>query len=147
MKVNIKRIDNSLPMPQYATSGSVCFDLYSRLDITIKPREVYLVPTNFIIQVPEGYFLLVAPRSSTPVKKGLLIPNGIGIIDQDFHGPEDEILFEAYNFTEQEVPVKRGERLAQATLIPIQKAEFTEVNEMKKLNRGGFGSTGRLGIK
>lgn len=142
MKIKIKRIDPSLPLPSYATPGSVCFDLYARKEIHIQPHEVVLIPTNIIVDVPVGYFLLIASRSSTPKKKGLLIPNGIGVIDQDYHGPDDEILFEAFNFTDKEVLVTKGDRLAQACLVSIAKAEFTEVKVMKAENRGGIGSTG-----
>ncbi|MBI2145131.1 dUTP diphosphatase, partial [Candidatus Woesearchaeota archaeon] len=60
MKVKIKRIDKSLPLPQYQTSGSVGFDIYSREDIEIRPREIALIPGNIIVETPQGYMLLVA---------------------------------------------------------------------------------------
>lgn len=140
MKVKIKLVDKSLPLPQYHTSGAVAFDLYARHDLIIPPKEIARIPTNLIIAVPEGYMLYLKDRSSTAKKKGLIVT--AGVIDQDFHGPEDEILFQVYNFTKQEVLVKKGERIGQGIFIKIDRAEWEEVVEdIKSFSRGGFGST------
>lgn len=142
MQVKIKRIDSSLPLPAYQTSGAVAFDLYSREDMIIKPKTIALVPTNIIVEIPKGYMLAVAPRSSTPQKKGLMVPQGIGIIDQDYHGAKDEIMLQMYNFTDQDAIITRGERIGQAAFIRIDRGEWKEVNKTKETSRGGFGSTG-----
>lgn len=142
MKVKIKRIDKSLPLPEYKTKGSVAFDLYSRLDMEINPKEVALIPTNLIIQTPKNYMLVAVTRSSTPRKMGLSIPHGIGIIDQDFCGPEDEVHLQVYNFTNETVKINKAERLGQATFVRINKTQWDEVDQIKTKNRGGFGSTG-----
>ncbi|TSC84325.1 MAG: dUTP pyrophosphatase [Parcubacteria group bacterium Gr01-1014_13] len=142
MQVKIKRIDTSLPLPEYQTSGAVAFDLYSRQDLTIAPKTIALIPTNLIVETPVGYMLTVVTRSSTPKKKGLLVPHGIGIIDQDYHGEKDEIMLQVYNFTDQEVLITRGERVGQAAFVRVDRGEWQEVNEMKETSRGGFGSTG-----
>ncbi len=142
MQVKIKRIDASLPLPAYQTSGAVAFDLYSREDMTIAPKTIALIPTNLIIATPKGYMLTVVTRSSTPKKKGLLVPHGIGIIDQDYHGEKDEIMLQVYNFTGQEVNISRGERVGQAAFVRVDRSEWEEVNEVKPNSRGGFGSTG-----
>lgn len=142
MKIKIKRIDSSLPLPQYATPGSVCFDLLARTDMQIEPHKIALIPTNIIIETPPGYMFVVVPRSSTPKKKGLLIPHGIGIIDQDYSGPEDEVLFQVLNFTDEVVKVEKGERLAQGCFIPVERVDFEEVDKILEKSRGGIGSTG-----
>jgi dUTP pyrophosphatase len=142
MKVKIKRIDQSLPLPQYHTAGSVCFDLLARVDMEIAPKTLGLIPTNIIIETPPGYMFMVVPRSSTPKKKGLLIPHGMGIIDQDYSGPEDEVLFQVYNFGDEVVKITKGERLAQGGFVRIDKADFEEVDVVLEKSRGGFGSTG-----
>lgn len=143
MHVNIKRIDTSLPLPEYQTSGAVAFDLYSRVDMAIAPKSLALIPTNIIVEIPKGYMLTVVTRSSTPKKKGLLVPHGIGIIDQDYHGEKDEIMLQIYNFTDQEVLVAKGERMGQAAFMRVDQAEWQEVNEVKTDSRGGFGTTGQ----
>src|SRR4051812_42646263 len=103
MKIKIKRIDTSLPLPEYATSGSVCFDLLAREAVEIAPHKTGLIPCNIVVETPPGFMFIVVPRSSTPQKKGLLIPHGLGIIDQDYSGPEDEVKFQVLNFTDSVV--------------------------------------------
>ena len=85
--------------------------------------------------------LLVTLRSSTPRRKGLLAPHGVGIIDQDYCGEGDELMVQVYNFRDEAVTVKRGERIAQAMFVPIMHVTWHEVDDMGK-GRGGFGSTG-----
>lgn len=144
MNIKIKLVDPSLPMPAYQTSGSVAFDLYARRDTVIPPFTPTIVPTNLIVKAPKGYFLMLASRSSTPLKKNLMVANGIGVIDQDYCGEEDEIGLQMLNFSKENVEVKKGERIGQALLVKIAKAEkFTAVTAMSKKSRGGFGSTGR----
>lgn len=142
MKVKITRIDKSLPLPKYETAGSVGFDFVAREDTEILPHTVALVPGNVIVEVPIGYMLLVSLRSSTPRKKGLLKPHGIGVIDHDYCGPHDEIKIQVYNFTDKSVTILRGEKIAQGIFVRVDKCEFEEVSQIKEQSRGGFGSTG-----
>ncbi len=142
MKLAIKRIDASLPLPEYKTKGAVAFDIYSRTNQSIRPGKVELLPSNLIIKLPKGFFLLIASRSSTH-KKGLFMAHGVGILDQDYNGPKDEIFIPLYNFNDKKVLVERGERIAQGVLIPIQKAAWFEMDNIKRKSRGGFGSTGK----
>ncbi len=143
MKVKIVRIDPTLPLPAYQTSGSVAFDLYARVSTNVAPWKPTIIPANVIIEVPKGYALILASRSSTPLKKSLMIANSIGVIDQDYHGDKDEIGVQVINFSSEEVLVERGERIAQGLIIPIARVdEFIEVNSITSSSRGGFGSTG-----
>lgn len=142
MQLPLTRIDNTLPLPKYETPGSVAFDIYARIPVTIAPKELGFIPTNLIVNIPEGYVLMLASRSSTPKKKGLLIPHGIGLVDQDYCGPEDEMKAQVYNFTDEPVTVERGERVAQAILAPIARCELVETALATEESRGGFGSTG-----
>ena len=142
MHVKIKRIDKTLPLPEYQTSGAVAFDIYSRIDTNIPAKTVARIPTNLIIAIPEGYMLSVVTRSSTPVKKGLSCPHGMGVIDQDYCGDTDELLYQVYNFTESEVKIERGERIGQAMFLRVDQMQWEEVETMGEKNRGGFGTTG-----
>ncbi len=143
MKVKIKRIDKELPLPVYQTSGSVGCDLVARIDTTIPAKSLGKIPANVIIETPRGYMFVVASRGSTPFKKGLLPPHGIGIGDQDFCGPNDEYQIPVYNFTDQDVIVEKGERVAQGIFVPIEVVEWEELDSMEhNKTRGGFGSTG-----
>ena len=141
MNVKIKRIDKDLPLPVYETAGSVGFDILARESVTIAAGSLALIPGNIVVEVPAGYMLMVASRSSTPKKKGLLAPHGIGIIDHDYCGPEDEIKIQVYNFTAEPTVIARGDKIAQGVFVQIDKFEWEEVEEMKRESRGGFGST------
>ena len=142
MKVKIKRIDKSIPLPIYETDGAVGFDISAREDFVVQPGEIVLVPSNIIVEVPKGYMLIVASRSSTPRKKGVMQPHGFGIIDHDYCGPEDEIKIQVYNFTGGTVEIKRGDKIAQGVFVRIDKFDWEEIDEIKVQSRGGFGSTG-----
>ncbi len=142
MKVQIKRIDKDLELPIYETDGSVGFDILARESHTIPAKKIGMVPSNLIIKVPENYMLVIASRSSTPLKKGLTPPHGFGIIDSDYCGKEDEIKVMAYNFLDKEVEIHRGEKIAQGVFVRIDKFEWEEIDEAGDVSRGGFGSTG-----
>ncbi len=143
MNLKIKLVDNNLPLPQYQTDGSVAFDLYSRENKSIEPWKPTIVPANIIVQVPEGYFLMITSRSSLAIKKNLILANGVGVVDQDYCGDQDEIGVSLINFSNTSVLVERGERIAQALLVSIAKIKgFETVENMGAHSRGGFGSTG-----
>ncbi len=141
MKIKIKRIDKDLPLPVYQTQKSVGFDLLTRKDTVVKANEIGLVSCNVIIEIPNGYFLMLVSRSSTPRKKNLFWPHGAGIVDQDYCGPEDEIMAQFYNNSNQDIVVKRGERVAQGLILPVERIEWEEIDEVEKPSRGGMGST------
>lgn len=81
MKLTIKRFDKTLPLPVHKTSGAVAVDLCSRVDMEIKPKEIAYIPMNLAIKIPEGYFILLAPRSSTH-KLGPQGTNGAGVMEK-----------------------------------------------------------------
>jgi dUTP pyrophosphatase len=140
-KINIKRFDKTLPLPEHKTKGAAGFDFAARETVIIKPGEVGMIPLNLAIATPKGYFMLLCARSST-YKLGLTMINGIGIIDSDFCGDEDEFRFAVQNFTKKTVTVEKGTRVAQGIFIKLTRANWKEVSHMKSKTRGGFGSTG-----
>ena len=142
MKIKIKRIDKTLPLPIYETDGSVGFDIIARENVVVSNGEIELVPGNIVVEVPRGYMLAVASRSSTPRKKGLTPPHGFGIIDHDYCGPEDEVKIQVYNFSGEDVTIERGEKIAQGVFVRVDKFDWEEVDEIREESRGGFGSTG-----
>lgn len=142
MQVKIKRIDQALPLPVYKTAGSVGFDLITRETTVVQPGEVARIPSNVVVQTPPGYMLLLTMRSSTPIKKpGLIKPHAIGIVDQDYCGPTDEIRFQVKNVGDVPITVERGEQIGQGIFVRVEQAEFEEIAEVVGASRGGFGST------
>lgn len=143
MNVRVTRLHPDIGLPSYQTGGAAGFDLAASIAITIAPGEVALVPTGLVMEVPPGHFLGVFARSSTPLKRGLIVANGVGIVDADYCGPMDEIKIEVLNFTAQPVSVQPGDRLAQGVILPFIRATFTEGDAAHRQSRGGFGSTGQ----
>jgi dUTP pyrophosphatase len=141
MRLQITRRDPSVPLPTYETPGAAGFDLAAAEDVEVPPHGVRLIGTGLVIKVPDGYFLGVFARSSTPLKRGLMVANGVGVVDSDYCGAEDEVKIQVINVTDRPVTVRRGDRLAQGIVLPAPRAEFVE-GAPAEVSRGGFGSTG-----
>ena len=131
-----------MPLPTYATAESAGFDLSAAAELTIAPGQIALVPTGLVIEVPTGYFLGIFARSSTPLKRGLMVANGVGIIDPDYAGPDDEVRIQVLNITSSDVSITRGDRLAQGIMLPAPRVTWDETTVLREETRGGFGSTG-----
>ena len=142
MDARITRLDPAVSLPAYQTAGAAGFDLASSVDMTVEPGAVVLVPTGLVIEVPAGHFLGIFARSSTPLKRGLMVANGVGIVDSDYCGATDEIRIEVFNFTTAPVRIQRGDRLAQGVVLPYSKVTWREENSASRPARGGFGATG-----
>ena len=131
-----------MSLPSYGTSEAAGFDLASAHDLVVGARQIALVRTGLVIEVPTGYFLAIFARSSTPLKRGLLVANGVGVIDPDYSGPNDEVMIQVMNITDSDVKISRGDRLAQGIVLPAPRVVWEEVSEIREMTRGGFGSTG-----
>lgn len=149
MKLGIKLVHPGARMPTYGTSGAACFDLYAVSDI---PHELYqgtsvTVPTGLVFDIPEGYVLLVYSRSGHGFKYDVRLANCVGVIDSDYRG---EVMVK---LTRDESPgswlnqfhIQQGDRIAQAMLMPVERVELEQVEEVEATVRGegGFGSTGK----
>ena len=142
MRLKIRRLDSTVSLPSYGTSEAAGFDLAAAHDLVVGPRQIALVRTGLVIAVPTGYFLAIFARSSTPLKRGLMVANGVGVIDSDYSGPADEVMIQVINVTDLDVKVSRGDRLAQGIVLPAPKVTWEEVGEIREVTRGGFGATG-----
>lgn len=72
-----------------------------------------------------------------------MVANGVGLIDEDFSGNEDELKGFLYNFTDAPVVVEKGDRLMQAIIVPVDRVEWSEQEKLEAPSRGGFGTTGK----
>lgn len=148
MKLGVKLIHPGAKLPTYATPGSACFDLYA---VTDTPREIYqgtsvTISTGLIFNIPEGYAMLICSRSGHGFKYDVRLANSVGIIDSDYRG-EIKIKLtrdESPGSWLNEFRINKGDRIAQAMLIPIPRVQLEEVDEIESTVRGdkGFGSTG-----
>lgn len=141
LPVRIKRTSTEVPLPEYKTPGAIAFDIAVIEEKLLPPGELVFLRTGLIVCIPEGYGLVIASRSST-AKKNLVLANGIGVIDQDYCGPEDELHLSVRNVGTEPYRIQKGERIAQGLFVPIARAQFEEVEELTGESRGGYGTTG-----
>jgi dUTP pyrophosphatase len=142
LNVRITRLHDHVALPAYQTTGAAGFDLAASVAMTVQPGEVTLVPTGLVIEVPAGHLLGVFARSSTPLKRGLMVANGVGVVESDYCGPEDEVKIAVINLKPEPVAIEPGDRIAQGILLPAPRVTWEEVNRVRPTSRGGFGATG-----
>ena len=140
--VRIRRLRDDVSLPSYETNGAAGFDLAAAADVTVDPGSVRLVPTGLVVEVPVGLFLAIFARSSTPLKRGLIVANGVGVVDSDYCGPEDEVKIAVMNFTAAPVQIKAGDRVAQGIFLTAPRVTWEETSDLAARSRGGFGATG-----
>jgi len=125
-------------LPKRQTNGSVGYDIYIPKEI-ITPQALVMIPLGFKIDLPEGYYAEIHPRSSLMTKHSLLA--NIGIIDTDYRGEVHLILL---NFTNYPITFKKGKRIAQLIIKRVETIPFkvSEILTQTERGDGGFGSTG-----
>jgi dUTP pyrophosphatase len=143
IEIQIKLLDEDLPVPRYQHAGDAGLDLPSRVDLTLEPGERATVPTGIAVAIPRGYAGFVLPRSGLAARHGIALVNSPGLIDAGYRG---EVAIVMINTDRHEAfHIKRGDRIAQLVLQQIVDAATVEVDELDETSRGagGFGSTGR----
>ena len=147
MKVKIVN-QSAFALPAYATPLSAGMDLRANLaePVVLKPLDRAMIPTGLYIALPEGFEAQVRPRSGLAAKKGITVLNAPGTVDADYRG---EIRVILVNLSHEDFTVEPGERIAQLVILPCERAEYEEVDQLSKTERGedGFGSTGKIGMK
>src|SRR6476620_9887898 len=132
-----------LPLPQYQSAQAAGLDLFAAVtaDVIIAPGQRAMVPTGIAIALPPGSEAQVRPRSGLAARNGVTVLNTPGTIDADYRGEIQVILI---NLGHEPFVMKRGTRIAQLVIAPVQHASLTEVRELPDTQRGGggFGSTG-----
>ena len=141
MQISFRRLSPETPVPEYKTPGACAFDIAVIEEKTLQPGERHLFSTGLVIAVPPDHALLLFSRSSN-VKKGVRLSNSVGVIDQDYCGPTDELKCALHNFGNEAYTVQKGERIMQGLLVPIARATFVEQTQASGQDRGGFGTTG-----
>lgn len=144
-KINVVHPDAQIP--KFQTEKAAGFDLAIVEDLTLYPGQSKNVGTGLVIQTPPDHMLLIAPRSSTWRRWGVTLANTVGILDEDYCGPEDECRLLVYrparhnaNYSPTMIPA--GTRIAQGVFVPITRTDFEVVDGAIAATRGGWGSTG-----
>ncbi len=134
-----------IKLPQRATAGSAGYDFYYNDDEStiIQSNEIIIVKTGIKAKMPRNVSLEILNRSSNPIKKGLEMANGIGLVDSDYYNNSDnegEIGFEFRNTNTYPVTINKGDKLGQGVFRAFYK---TDDDETDVIRNGGFGSTGK----
>lgn len=149
------RIQNDIKEQPEMAAANMILDGFAQLagveqikdtedSIVIWPGTVRKVPSGVQVAIPEGYVMKMYVRSSTGIKKNLMLANGTGIIDA---GYRDEVIMALYNFGKEPVVIKDGDRVCQFILLPFPKLEVKQVDDNEEFRHGdrggGIGSTGQ----
>ena len=144
VKVLIKKLNPSVQLPTYKTSGASGMDLMACIEkpINLEPGKSCLVSTGLSVAFPKEYEIQIRPRSGLAAKNNISVLNTPGTIDSDYRGELKIILF---NHSSEIFIINNNDRVAQMVLAPIIKMELEETNELPESIRGkgGFGSTGK----
>jgi dUTP pyrophosphatase len=142
MRIAVKRLDPTVPLPRYARDGDAGLDLHAATRVVIAPGARALVATGLALAIPPGFAGLVLPRSGLALRHGITLLNTPGLIDSGYRG-EVQVLLVNHDATAA-FTVERGERIAQLVVQAVETVELVEVDELAASERGtgGFGSTG-----
>jgi len=144
VKVLIKKLDPTVEIPTYKTTGASGMDLmaFIKQPIKLAPKNSCLVPTGLSVAFSNEYEIQIRPRSGLAAKNNISVLNTPGTIDSDYRGEIKIILF---NNGTKDFIINNKDRVAQMILMPVNKIDFEEVQELPDTLRGkgGFGSTGR----
>ena len=141
--LKIKRLAEDVALPCRGTPGSAGFDLQAHLAqaVTIAPGEWEMIPTGLAMEIPAGQAGMVFSRSGLGSKNGIVVAQGVGVIDSDYRG---EVKVPLRNLGKEPYRVEPGARIAQLILLPVCLPPVVEVQALTETRRGtgGFGSTG-----
>ncbi|MCI9544735.1 dUTP diphosphatase [Acutalibacter muris] len=143
MEIPFVKLKPGCLTPSRQTAGSAGCDLCACIPgpQVLRPGEVFLVPLGFAAEIPQGYAGFVFSRSGLGSKRGVVVAQGVGVIDSDYRG---EWLVPLRNLGTEDYVIEPGERIAQVVFLPAAPGEFVETGELSgtKRGQGGFGSTG-----
>ena len=142
--LKIKLLREGAALPCRETAGSAGFDLRACLEIPllVEPGEWAMVPTGLGAEIPQGMAGMVFSRSGLGTKSGMVVAQGVGVIDSDYRG---EIKVPLRNMGKKAYEIQPGERVSQLVLLPVCLPPVEEAQALSATQRGegGFGSTGK----
>ena len=114
----VNRITEEIKLPERSTLNSAGYDFFAIEDVVFPAKKLTRAMTGVKCELMPDMVLILANRSSNPSKKGLILANGIGIVDADYYGNPDndgETGFEYYNILDEDVVIKKGEKIEEGT--------------------------------
>jgi dUTP pyrophosphatase len=141
VKIRFKLTD-AATAPTRGSTGAAGWDIYSAEETIVFTKRKTVVKTGLSIELEHGYEAQVRSRSGLAASSNVFVLNSPGTIDEDYRGEVKVMLF---NLGDVEYRVKKGERIAQLVVAPVQLVEWELVDELNATERGvgGLGSTGK----
>ena len=139
MKLTICKLRDSAKTPSYAHDDDACFDLHAAEPTVLPANAAAIVPTGLAFAVPDGYALDIRGRSGMAF--GLNVAAWHGTVDAGYRG---EVRVLLRNYSDNNITIKAGDRIAQARLTPSPRVTFEVAEQLDMTERGigGFGSSG-----
>lgn len=137
--IDIKYHDSDLDKIEAIPNGDM-IDLRSAKDYDLKSGEFALIDLGVSMKLPEGYYAILLPRSSTFKKYGIIQTNSVGVIDNSYSGDNDIWMMPVLAM--RDTHISKNDRICQFTIIPKEKFILHTVDHLSSTDRGGFGSTG-----
>lgn len=165
IRIPIEICNENAKMPKYANDGDAAMDLFCPEEVTIEPGETKLIELGFKLQLPEGYAMLIQPRSGLSKKTKLRIPNTPGLCDSGYRGvygvivenTEPKVKDITFEYDDEHnlkvtsitmgspITIGKGERFAQMRLVEVPTAVLFEIDQVNETNRSkGFGDSGKF---
>jgi dUTP pyrophosphatase len=166
MILKIKLLNENSIAPTKGSIDAAAYDLYANLkfkpdvevynkynhrvilsvindSITIEAGDSAIINMGIAVEIENGYYMEIVPRSGTSTKEHKFLANSPGIIDSDYRGIVHSVIF---NASDKPIIIKHGERLTQFQIHKIEPVNIDFVDELSETNRGekGFGSTGKF---
>ena len=166
--VRFRQLSEGAQLPKFGTKDSACFDIHACLlpgttvrmyssknvmverelvgdSVVLSPMERILIPTGWAVECPDQYSLRIFSRSGLTLKQGLIVVNGVGMVDADYR---HEVFVLMSNVSGCASPITHGDRVAQGEFVKQQHqftmvlVESTDEEWFTTTRTGGFGSTG-----
>lgn len=147
IELNVMKLNLMAKLPEYATVGAACFDIFALCDepVTVSAGSPVVISTGLAFEIPENHVMLVFSRSGHGFKHSTRLANCVGVIDSDYRGElKIKLHADEENHSHLDLTVMHHDRIAQGMIVPYPKVTFQEVYSLTETERasGGFGSTG-----
>ena len=144
VKLYVEKLHDDAVLPEKGSTHAAAYDVWAYLNTmrTLKPAWRVLIPTGLKVSAPLGYQVDVRSRSGMPYKTGLIVGNGVGLVDPDYRG---ELFILLINTSDETVTINHGDKIAQIQVLPTLEIDIIqgELPPVYSTRDGGFGSTGK----
>lgn len=139
MELRVRRVQKKATLPRYSHKGDAGLDLFSSVDCVLEPGQIRAVSTGIQVAIPQGLVGLIWDKSGLSLQR---VHRLAGVIDSGYRG---EVKVVMVNLGEKPFVIKKGMKVAQMLIQPVEEVKVVESEKLEETPRGrrGFGSTGK----